>query len=380
MCELEVDRMTCSFPHLFSTFQLKGVRLKNRLVKAPMECNYARCDGTVSERNLEYYRRVAAGGVGLVIVEASFVHPGGRGRRGQIGIHDRTMLPGLSDLARVIHSAGAAALIQIHHAGANTSSSITGKAIVGPSDIALSQGAEVPEPLSRAGMEEIKEAYVAAAVRAREADFDGVEIHGAHGYLLTQFLSPLHNVRRDEYGGSLENRVRYAVEIVTAVRQATGGDYLFGYRISVSDLLPGGLMLSDGIRAVQCLEQAGLDFIDVSAGTVGGDRRALEARHGLVEMAAVVKQQVHIPVIGVGGIREPASAEHYLARGDVDLIAMARALHADPELPRKAMTGRIGEINRCRECNRPKCGLLGKQLPISCNIYPWLERLPGCGE
>jgi len=351
-----------AFPHLSRPFHLGRLVLPNRLVLPPLVRWTAAEDGTVTQANLEHYRRAA--GPGLVIVEASAVSPEGRLAREQIGIFEDRHVEGLARIAGIIHASGAVASIQIHHAGGNSNRVNTcGLPLVAPSAAAGKD--EAPEELSEEGIERILSCFEAAARRAAAAGFDAVEVHGAHGYLASQFLSPLANRRADRWGGSLENRARFLREALRRIRAAVGDRLPASLRLGVADGAAGGLCLEEGIRVARWLEEDGLPFLHVSSGI--GDPPAVAPAGSpwsdRMHLAIAVKKALRIPVIGVGGVVEPAQAEELLARGLVDLVAVGRGMLADPDWAAKALSGREADIVRCRRC-------------LKCRQFRHAERCP----
>lgn len=326
----------------------------------PMVIWQAAKDALVTNAHEEHYRRSI--GAGLVIVEATVVSPEGRLAATQIGAFDDGHIPGLARLAEIIHADDSpggrrVAGIQIHHAGARTNSERNyGLAILAPSvspDIpGMPLGAE---ELTEADIERIITDFADAARRVTEAGFDLVEIHGAHGYLGSQFLSPRTNRRRDGWGGSIENRSRFLIEAVSAVRAAVSPATAVTVRLGVAES-EGGLTPEDGVRAAQLLEQAGVDALNISHG--GSQPLHLIPSGGrwsaTIELARRVKNAVGIPVIGVGDIRLPQEAEDALTEEVADLVAVARGILADPRWAQKAIGGQEGNISVCANC-KPRC-------------------------
>jgi len=338
------------FPHLMQPLRVGQLTLTNRIVMPPLVVYTAAEDGTLTEQGLDHYRQSA--GPGLIVVEASVVSPEGRLSQRQIGIFDDTCGQGLARLARIIHEGGAVASIQIHHAGANTNLHNTfGMPLLAPSAVPNSKG-EMSSELSEAAIERVIGCFVAAAGRAREAGFDAVEVHGAHGYLVSQFLSPLTNKRIDRWGGSLENRARFLREILRRIRAAHGEKLLAYCRLGVADGTPGGLTLEEGLRVVGWLVEDGMPLISISHG-IGGAPSGIGGQSGLSDLmtlAAVVKKGVSTTVIGVGAIVNPRQAEEVIADGIVDLVAIGRGMLADPQWAAKTLRGEPDSIVPCREC------------------------------
>jgi NADPH2 dehydrogenase len=336
-------------PHLHAPLRLGSIEVPNRIVMPPMVVWKAAEDGTATPAVLDYYRRSA--GPGMMIVEATVVSPEGRLAREQLGIFEDRHVEGLARIARIIHDTGAAASIQLHHAGRNTNLENTfGLPLVAPSAIPTKDVA--PEALTEGGIERILACFAAAARRAADAGFDAVEIHGAHGYLVSQFLSPLANWRDDRWGGSLENRARFVREAARRMREAAGGRLLVSCRLGAGEGDPGGLTVDEGIQAARWLEVDGMPFLHVSTGIGSEPKVAPEGSpwSDRLLLGAAVKKAVHVPVIGVGGIVDPEQAERALTEGLVDAVAVGRAMLADPEWSVKALAGRDADIIRCRQC------------------------------
>ncbi|NPV53056.1 MAG: NADH:flavin oxidoreductase [Firmicutes bacterium] len=344
-------------PQLDTPLTIKNTHIRNRIVMPPMvRFGWADESGKATDRFVEHYARRARGGAGLIIVEATSVMPNGKLARSQLGIWDDEQIPGLRRIALACRKAGARVLIQLNHAGANTSRDVIGELPVAPSAVVvpgLRNGDEPPRALSQPEIRAIIRAFGLAAARAEAAGFDGVEIHGAHGFLVTQFLSPISNRRSDEYGGSLENRMRFAIEIIREVRGRVGPDFVIGYRLGAVDFTEGGLTREEGREVAQALEKEGVDLINVSRGLPGDSGPDLPEDYPfdcLVSLAAPIKESVKVPVIAVGRIVEPATAKAILAQGIADMVAVGRGMLADPEWANKAIAGRDSEIMKCRGC------------------------------
>jgi len=359
---------------LTSPIKIGKLELKNRMVMAPMVANYAYEDGSVTERLRTYHVERAKGGVGLITVEASYVHPSGKGFRNEVGIYSDRLIPGLRSLADAVHAHGAKISIQLYHGGRQTKSSVTGQPIVAPSPIPDPTEPETPRELTKHEIKELVEAFGAAAARAKAAGFDAVEVHGAHGYLIDEFVSPYSNKRTDEYGGPLENRVRFAVEVVRAVRQAVGPDFPVIYRMSADEKVPGGLTLEDTKKVAQILEGEGVDAVHVSAGVYASAAWIIQPmalpRACLADLAQGIKSAVKVPVIAVGRFNDPEVAEAVLEQGKADLIAFGRQLLADPDMPMKVSQGRAGEIRKCIACCQGCIDELFQDHPITCTVNP----------
>lgn len=363
------------FKYLFTPIRVGNMTVKNRIVMAPMERNYANLDGTVSERSKAHYTTCARGGVGWIDVESTFVDPKGRGRTHQLGIHDDRCIPGFRELTDIAHSLGARISLEIHHAGRNTSRAITGFQPVAPSPLpCIEAGGDVPHELTVEEIEEIIAKYGQAARRAREAGFDAVELHSAHGYLPLAFLSPYTNHRTDEYGGSFENRLRFPLRVIQAIRENVGADLTVGCRFSADQFIDGGLTIEDTAQYARRLEQAGVDYLHVSAGIYESFEviiPPMDAPSGfLLPLASAIRRAVSIPVIAVSRINDPVFAEKVLADGHADLVAFGRAFLTDPEFPNKARAGRVDDIVKCIGCNQGCVTRIATQQDVTCLVNP----------
>ena len=361
--------------HLFLPLEIGKMGLKNRIVMAPMVTNYAAEDGAATQRLIDYLVARARGGVGLIEVEASYVRPDGKGFSHELGIYKDELIPGLQELTRRLHEAGARVAMQIFHAGRQTSVAVTGVRPVAPSALVEPSSGEVPRELTIEEILELEEAFAQAARRVKEAGFDAVEIHGAHGYLIGEFLSPFSNRRDDEYGGSLAGRMRFALQIVRKVRQAVGGGYPILFRLSADEYVPGGLDLTQSQAIAAAVQDVGADAISVSAAnnaTPGMNiAPVMELERALfVPLAQDIKEVVSVPVIAVGRLHDPAIADQGLAKGQADLVALGRALLTDPDWVEKAERGEVEEIRPCISCNQACIDYLLADEPISCLLNP----------
>jgi 2,4-dienoyl-CoA reductase-like NADH-dependent reductase (Old Yellow Enzyme family)/thioredoxin reductase len=337
-----------SYKRLFEPYTLRGITLKNRLISAPCERNYANTDGSVTQQYIDYVEERAKGGVGLINVESIYVDPVGRGHIRQLGIHNDGMIPGLKRMVGAAHKHGAMIAAHLYSAGREASSYITGRQPIAPSSVPCKTlaGGDMPRSLTLPEIQEQIEMYGEAARRAVEAGFDVMMIHGAHGYMIGQFLSPFSNKRTDQYGGSFENRMRFPLEVLAKIRSVVGDKVPIAYRMSGEEKLEGGLTIEDSIRLSMAFP-----------------------RGCLVEDGWKIKQKVKIPVSIVGRINHPDLAEEILAAGKADFISLGRALHADPYWPMKAQEGRVDDIRICPACM--SCSdQLATNLPITCAINP----------
>ncbi|MBT3275203.1 MAG: NADH:flavin oxidoreductase [Spirochaetales bacterium] len=337
--------------------------VKNRIVFPPIVVFHAEDDGHVVDWHVSHYRKRAEGGCGIVIVEATAVQRKGRLNSSQLGIWDDECIAGLSRIAKACSDNGVLALIQIHHAGLKATREVT------EDRVSASQYGDGGKSARAMTLEEIgntKTAFVDAAVRAQKAGFDGVELHGAHAYLLSQFASSVVNRRSDHYGGNPENRTRLAKEIITDIRRSVSADFIIGYRMGCNE--PD---LDDGIEIARMLEEYGVDLLHISAGFGGTPEPEAPKdfpENWIVWGGTVIRKQVKVPVITVNGIRTHEQA-NWLLDGRSDFVALARALLVDPDWPLKAKSGE--EIVTCMEC-KPRCKWFGD--PESCPRFDkaWL--------
>jgi len=324
--------------NLLTPLSFAGLTVRNRIVMPPMWSAQATPEGCVTDAIIEYHRRRAAAGCGLIIVEHAFVHRNGRHTPTQLGIHSDDMIPGLRRLASAIRAEGAVAVQQLAHAGSRGSSSVLGHKPVAPSEVRhpYEPEGEIPAALTIDQIQEIVTAFGSAAARARQAGFNAVEIHAAHGFLLSEFLSPLTNHRTDGYGGTLENRARMHLQALETVRRSVGADFPVFVRLGAHDQTPGGLELEESCQVAAWLADGGAALIDVSGGLQGS--RGLGKGPGyFVPYAAAIKASVRVPVIVTGGIRDPDFADQIVREGKADLVGIGRAMLEDPDWATKAI-------------------------------------------
>jgi 2,4-dienoyl-CoA reductase-like NADH-dependent reductase (Old Yellow Enzyme family) len=323
-------------PRLFDSLKAGALAFRNRIVMPPMATELSTAKGEVTDRLVKHYTERAED-LGLLIVEHTYVAPEGRVSPHQLGVYSDELVRGLKSLVEAVHTYGTPVTLQITHGGGAATRAICGVQPLAPSAVSLPRGGEVPRALSHGEIRGIIRAFTEAARRASEAGFDAVEVHGAHGFLLNQFLSPLTNKRTDDYGGSLENRLRLALEIINGIKEELGRAFPLLYRLGADDLLPGGLTIEEGARAAKMIAGAGVDIIDVSGG-LGGSRPAGFSGPGyFVPQAAAVKKVAGVPVIGVGGITRAEEADAIIRSGEVDLVAVGRTILKDPEWASKAI-------------------------------------------
>ena len=320
---------------LFDPIVINGLELKNRIVMAPMATNMATPEGRVTERHIKHYTARAEGGAGLIILEHTYIAVEGKLARNQTGLYDDSLVTELKRLVDAIHQAGAKVIIQLTHAGARATVETTGSQPLAPSAVVLPGGIETPKALTLSEIKSILSAFIEGTRRAIEGGCDGVELHGAHGFLLNQFISPYSNRRDDEYGGTMEKRVRFVTEIIGGVKDILGEKPLF-YRFGADDMVEGGLTPEEGREVAPLLEKAGISVLDISGGMGVGDSFGFSEQGFFVPLAEGIKNVVTIPVIGVGNITEPEFADKIIREGKVDLVAIGRKLLADPNFPREA--------------------------------------------
>jgi 2,4-dienoyl-CoA reductase (NADPH2) len=366
------------YSSLFEPFEVGGLNLKNRLTMAPMYLGFAGEGGSVSNMLLEHYRLMAQSGVAMVVVENATVdYLRGSGASRSILADTDENLDGLKRLADTIKQEGALACLQINHAGRFAAVPEP----VAPS--AVDTFGRTPRALTLSEIAEIQDKYVDAALRVKKAGFDMVELHGGTGYLLAQFVSPRTNKRLDEYGGSLENRQRCPLEVVSKVKKAVGS-FPVGYRFLADEWLPDGLKLEESTVVAGSLAKLGVAYLSVMGGTYESFRLPeiveKSSKPGyMVDLAAAIKREVDVPVITAGLIVTGELAEQIVEEGKADLVGLARVLWTDPEWPQKVMQGREDEILQCDSCNTCM-KILMKGKPAFCVRWPkekqraWLEK------
>jgi NADPH2 dehydrogenase len=324
--------------YLLKPLEKCKLTLTNRLVMPPMATSKAEQDGKISKDILDYYDEKSQGGyISLIIIEHSFITAQGKASERMLSIADDSIVKDLKELANIIHKNGSKTVMQINHAGSAASIDVTGYEPVGPSAIANPRKGNVPKELSKSEIKVIIGEFVEAALRTKEAGFDGVEIHSAHGYLLNQFFSPLTNKRTDEYGGNLQGRIKIHLEIIKAVRDAVGNDFPILLRLGASDYMEGGSTIEDSKIAALEFESAGVDVLDISGGFCGYTVPGNTSQGYFSLLTEAIKEVVSIPVILTGGITEALAAEKLLSEGKADLIGVARSIYKDSKWAEKAV-------------------------------------------
>jgi len=386
------------FENLLKPGKIGAMELRNRMIMPGMGTNLAAADGTVSDVIVSYYARRANGGVGLIITEVCCPDPRGRVIPGEIEATSGHFMPGLSRIPHAVHSGGAKACLQLAHGGCFASEWVTGQQPLTPSGVGTMQlPGENNYVMTVEDIKKLIEQYGEAAKRARDCGFDAVELHGAHGYMPLQFLSAYTNRRTDEYGGSLENRARFALETIRSIKSHAGEDFTLIYRLSADEDVPNGITVGEACEFAKMAQAAGADAIHVTAGTwdsrlhkyndVMAGKASPEGkklsqgvatsmwvppnytpRGTLIPLAAAVKKAVTVPVIAVCSIT-PEMGEEVLAQGGADFISIGRQTIADPDYPEKIRLGKPETIRRCLRCN--EClGEVMKSCGISCAVNP----------
>jgi len=337
--------------------------LKNRIVMPAMATNFGHVDGSVSDRLIQYYRVRAEGGVALIIVEFTAVAFEGRFTQNQLRIDQDRYVEGFSRLVEVLHKAGARTMLQLHHSGRRSPRDVTMTQAIAPSAIPIFPGAPIPREMNMDDINHVREAFIQGAVRARQAGFDGVEIHATHGYLLAQFLSPLSNLRSDAYGGSMENRARLPLEILRGIKEANGQDFPVLVKMTGDEYTPGGIEIEEAVEHARLFADHGADALCVS-GSAGSLMAISPKAPGMrspsppiylepacySHLAAWVKERVSIPVMAIGRINDPTVAETLIAEGKADLIAVGRGHIADPAFVKKIAQKNCDELCSCIGC------------------------------
>lgn len=369
--------MTSAFPHLFAPLQIRGKRLKNRIMSSGHDTSMP-TDNLVNEQLIAYHRARAEGGVGLIVLQVAGVHDSARYTSHVLMATDDACIDGYRRLAETCHAHGTLVLSQIFHPGREIMESADGLLAVAyaPSAVPNERFRVMPRALDQDMIDEIIQGYADAARRLHQAGLDGVELVASHGYLPAQFINPRVNRRTDGYNGELEQRLRFIREILGAMRASTDADFIIGLRISADERDPEGLTEDESLAAVQLL-QGQLDYVHIVAGTsasLGGavhivPPMAVEAAY-LAREAGTFKAGLSIPLFVTGRINQPQEAEAIIAKGQADVCGMTRALICDPQMPNKSDSGRAEDVRACIACNQACIGHFHKGLPISCIQHP----------
>jgi 2,4-dienoyl-CoA reductase-like NADH-dependent reductase (Old Yellow Enzyme family)/thioredoxin reductase len=363
---------------LLEPILIGGSLAKNRIIMAPMETRLSTMSGDITQAMIDYYAQRAKGGAGVIIVENTFIdNRASRASLSSSGLYSDHLIAGKNLLAEAIKENGSLAIIQISHGGRQARAGATAYEAEAPSAVMCSVTKRMPHVLTIDEIVKIEDSFAEAAYRAKLAGFDGVEVHGAHGYLVCSFLSPLTNLRSDEYGGSLKNRGRFAENILQKIRSKVGADFIVGYRISASEYIKGGLEPKEACDFVASIQQS-INYIHVSAGIYESPSFwAIASTYipagQLIPLASQMKKAVNIPVIAVGSLNHEM-AEKVLQDGNADMIAFGRALIADPFMPKKLVEGRQEDIRPCIRGNEGCISRFYTGCAIRCEVNP------ACGQ
>ena len=363
--------------HLFSTFSIKGCELKNRIVMPGLASFLIENDGSIPQKAIEHYRLRAAGGPAMVIMEACAVSPEGIVSPHQARIFDDRFVEGLSKIARAMKSEGTVPAVQIHHGGRQTSAKVIHGQPVGPSPLPCPSIRGEVTPLTVNGIQELVKKFGDAADRALQAGFELIEIHGAHGYLINQFLSRFSNIRQDAYGGDIAGRTRFAQEIVREIRKRVGDAFPISFKISAMEFVKNGLNVEESLEILKILVKEGVDAVQVSAGNDATPEWICQPmfmeKACLTDYAWAIKKELGVPIMAVGRINDPLLAEEIIKTGKADLVCIGRGLLADPGMPNKAREGRLDDIRTCIACNTCMESIF-KKGRVECLVNPTLGR------
>ncbi len=367
------------YEKLFSEGKIGSVVLKNRFVVPAMGTTLLEFDGHVTDAFIDYWVERAKGGYGLLITEYNGVNLQGGANPCELMIHNDSYIPGLKKLTEAVHEYGAKIFTQLHHAGRETNSSNTQMPVVAASPIPCPHNRELVEEMSTEQVYQTIQDFVDASWRAKQAGFDGIELHGAHGYLISNFLSPFSNKRTDEFGGTIANRARFAVNIVKGIKEKCGRDYPVSFRISAEDRVHGGVDIHEVKAICRLLEAAGIDALNVNQGTYGSWQYLISCYHlkpgANLDYVRELRKSVKIPIITVGRFSDPAFIDSVMEDGDVDFVALGRQSLADPYFPQKLLNGEEDEIIPCVACMTRCQSLRGILSPMdfgmSCMMNPF---------
>ncbi|HDN04609.1 MAG TPA: FAD-dependent oxidoreductase [Chloroflexi bacterium] len=365
---------------LLEPLQVGNLTLQNRVVMTTLKLGYGNPEGEVNDRHIAFYRRRAEGKAGLITTEPMYIQENGRELPTQMGIHEDSLVPGLQNLTAAVHEAGSLIMAHINHAGRAVNPKLVPEnQRVSASDVVCPANQVKPVPLTAEGIADVVNAFRAAAKRAFQAGFDAIELPFSHGYLIHQFLSPHTNNRVDEYGGSLDNRLRFGKEVLAAVRAEVGDDFSIIVRMNAKDYVPGGLEIEEAVEIAKALEDFGVQALSITSGTMcesvpfclypTGTPKA-----NLLPMAAWVKDAVALPIIVAGRIRTPDVAREALAAGQTDLIGLGRPFLADPDWVTKTEAGDEEAILFCAACHQGCLGELRLGHGTSCMFNPLTGR------
>ena len=366
-----------AFENLLRPGYINRMYMRNRLIVGPMEKSLANLDGSLNQRYIAYTRRRAMGGAALIQLESTYVSPEGRGNPYQVGCHDDHVIPALTEMADELHRYGSKLAMELNHGGRQAGVTAHHRRPIAPSPISSTfmDPGSVPREMTLADIGRVIGDFGRAAERCLAAGVDMIHLHGAHGYLLGQFLSPRSNRRTDRYGGSLENRARFALEVLEEVRRVVGDDYPIGYRISAAEYVEGGLAAEESARFCVMLADAGIDLVDVAGGTYESMSKIFQGpetpKGGFVAEAALIRQAIgdRAPVSVAQRMNDPVFADRVMEREGFEYVTLARAFHADPDYVLKLMEDRPSDIVPCISCN--SCvNLTVARMPAGCAANP----------
>ena len=366
-----------AYEYLFREGQINSMTVRNRLTAGPMERNFANRDGSLTQRYIDYLTERARGGAGLVMVESTYVDTRGMGHHYQVGAHGDHVIPGMRRLADSIHAGEAKVGYELYMGGRETPSYMSHQQPIAPSVVrceVLHPPVPTPREMTTEDIKEVIGKFVDAARRVRDAGIDYILLHGAHGYLLCQFVSPFSNKRTDEYGGSEEKRARFPLEVLSAVREVVGADFPIGFRLSAEEYVEGGLTAQDTARFCQMLKEGGIDMVDVSGGIYESFQMIIQGaeapKGGFVRNAKIIKDAVgDLPVSVAQRLNDPDLANNVLKNEGLDFISLSRAFHADPHWAKKVSEGQMDEIIPCIACHYCT-NLLEENRPTFCAVNP----------
>lgn len=343
---------------MFEKTEINGMTLANRFVRSATWEGMAGDDGSVEQQLIALMAKLARGGVGLIISSHAYISREGQAGLKQLGIYDDSLLPGLGEMTAAVHENGGRIVAQLAHAGLHAAGKLTGQAALAPS--AVEGFSKTPcKAMTEDDIKRVVEAFAAAAVRARTAGFDGIQLHAAHGYLLSQFLSPVYNRRTDAFGGGIENRARVAMMVLKAVRKQVGDDFPVLVKLNCGDFMDKGLTTPEAVTVAGMLVRGGIDAIEVSGGLFINPKMSpsrmgitTEAKEAYFQAeAGSIREEVDVPLILVGGNRSIAVASSILADGTADYISMSRPFIREPDLIKRWQSGDLGKA-RCLSDNK----------------------------
>jgi len=369
---------------LFEPITIKGVEIKNRFVRSATAERMATEEGYCTNELIKLYEDLAIGGVGLIVAGHASVQENGRSTFHMTGLHGDGFIPGLQKLTEAVHRFDSKIVLQINHGGRQTPPQFIGQTPVAPSRLEATDTSAETRALTPEEIEELIDAYGQTARRAREAGYDGVQIHGAHGYMVCQFLSPLTNKRTDKWGGPIENRMRFVMEVYRSCREAAGEDYPIMIKLNCADFLENGYTLEEGCKVARALSDAGIDSIEMSGGVVGGGKGTLNVDNVpirpnikipddeayFIKEAEEFKKHIEVPFMLVGGLRTPALMERMLIEERCEFVSLCRPFIMEPDLVNKIKAGQEDPAG-CVSCNL--C-LTRRTDPVQCHYLKELQK------